>query len=71
MEILRDAGVGSGRICVDRFRLSRRADALWMAVDQLAVRDRGHVRVSEGHLLLLQGVVEEGTIAAPVSALEL
>ena len=42
-----------------------------MAVDQLAVRDRGHVRVSEGHLLLLQGVVEEGAEPAPVSALEL
>ena len=28
-----------------------------MAIDQLAVWDCGHVRVSEGHLLLLQGVV--------------
>ena len=61
VEVLRDARVGGGRICVDGLRLSRRAHALWMAFDQLAVRHRGYVRVSEGQLLLLQSVVGQGS----------
>ena len=59
VDVLRDAGVGGGRLCVDGLRLSRRADAVWMAVDQFAVRHCRHVRISEGHVLLLQGVVGE------------
>ena len=50
MEVLRNAGMGGRRLCVDGLRLSRRADALWMAIDQLAVRHRGYVRIPEGHL---------------------
>ena len=60
MDVLRNARVGCGWICVDGIRLSRRADSLWMAVDQFAVRHRGYVRISEGHVLLLQGVVGQG-----------
>ncbi len=47
----------AGGLCVDRLRLSRRAYSLRMAVDQLAVRHRGHVRISQGQLFLLQGLV--------------
>ncbi len=46
-----------GRLCLDGLRLSRRADAVRLAVDQLAVRHRGHLRFPERHLLLLQGLV--------------
>ena len=60
-----------GRICVDRLRLSRRADAVWLAVGQFAVRHCRHVRLSQGQFLLLQGVVGSGAGAASVSALEL
>ena len=51
VEVLRHARVGGGRLCLDRLRLSRRADALRLALDQLAVRHRGHVRIPQGHLL--------------------
>jgi hypothetical protein len=55
----------------DRLRLSRRANALRVALHQLAVRHCGHVRLSQGHVLLLQGVVGHGAGAASVPALEL
>ena len=71
VDILWHARVGSRRLCVDRVRLSRRTYSIWMAIDQLAVRHCGYVRISEGLLLLLQGVVGQGADAAPVSALEL
>ena len=49
VEVLRHAGVGGGRICVDRLRLSRRANALRLAIDQFAVRHCGYVRIPQGH----------------------
>jgi beta-galactosidase len=48
-KFLRHARLGSRRLCLDRLRLSRRADALRLALHQLAVRHRGHVRFSQGH----------------------
>ena len=60
-----------GRFRVDRLRLPRRAHAVQLAVHQLALRHHRHVRLPEGHLLLLPGVVERQTGAAPVPALEL
>ena len=48
VDILRHARVGGRRFCVDGIRLSRRAHALRMAVDQFAVRHRRHVRISQG-----------------------
>ena len=60
VEVLRHARVGGRRLCLDRLRLSRRAHALRLALHQLAVRHRGHVRVSQGQLLLLQGLVGQG-----------
>ena len=71
VDFLRHARLGGGRLCLDGLRLSRRADAVRLALDQLAVRHRGHVRFPEGLLLLLQGVVGQGAVAASVSALEL
>ena len=71
VEVLCGARVAVGRICLDRLRLSRRAHALRLAVDQFAVRHRRHVRLSQGQLLLLQSMVGIGTGAASVSALEL
>ena len=58
VDVLRNARLGGGRVRLDGLRLSRRTDALRMAIDQLAVRHRGHVRLPQGLLLLLQGVVE-------------
>ena len=59
------------RICVDRLRLPRRAVALSVAEHQLAIwRDR-HLRISQGHLLLLPVLVDQQTGAARVPALEL
>ena len=55
---LRGAAVARRRIRVDRLRLSRRADAVRLAVHQLALRHHGHLRLPEGQLLLLPGVVE-------------
>jgi len=71
VEVLRRAPLPGGRLRLDRLRLPRRADAVWLAVHQLALRHPGHVRFSEGQLLLLPGVVGFETRAAPVSALEL
>ena len=47
----------SRRVRVDRIRLSRRADAIFLAGGQLAVRNHGHLRIRQGQLLLLQGMV--------------
>jgi beta-galactosidase len=52
--------MGGRRLCLDRLRLSRRANTLRLALDQLAVRHRRHVRLSQGHLLLLQSLVGQG-----------
>ena len=71
VEVLRGARMAVRRLRLDRLRLSRRAHALWLAVDQFAVRHRRHVRISERQLLLLQSMVGIGTGAASVSALEL
>ncbi len=62
VDVLRHARVAGRRLCLDRLRLSRRAHALRMALDQLAIRHRGHVRISQGHFLLLQGVVERRAV---------
>ena len=67
VEVLRRARMALGRLCLDGLRLSRRAHALRMAVDQFAVRHRRHVRLSQGQLLLLQSVVGIGAGAASVS----
>src|ERR1039457_6630741 len=56
---------------MDRLRLSRRADAIWMALHQFAFRHYGRVRFREGQLLLLPGLVGDEAGGAPVSALEL
>jgi hypothetical protein len=71
VEVLRRAPVSGGRLRLDRLRLPRRADALWVAVHQLALRHPGHVRLSQGQLLLLPGMVGFEARAAPVPALEL
>src|SRR5579871_3538610 len=71
VEVLCRARMACGRICLDRFRLSRRADALRMAVDQFAVRHRRYVRFPKGQFLLLQSLVGIGAGAASVPALEL
>src|ERR1700686_5840496 len=60
-----------GRLCLDRLRLSRRTHTLRLAVDQLAIRHRRHVRLSQGQFLLLQSMVGLGVRAAPLSTLEL
>ena len=41
------------RLRLDRLRLQGRADAVWLAVHQLALRHHGQVRLPQGHLLLL------------------
>src|SRR5579872_1093121 len=69
--LLCPARMAVGGLCLDRIRLSRRADALWLAVDQLAVWHCRHVRFPQRRLLLLQSMVGLGAGAAPVSALEL
>src|SRR4051794_40815927 len=58
-------------ICLDWFRLSRGADSLRMALDQLAVWHRRYVRLPQGEFLLLQSLVGIGPGAAPISPLEL
>src|SRR5690348_15260588 len=57
VEILCDSRMVGGWLCLDWLRLSRRADAIRLAFDQLAVRHRRHVWFSQGQLLLLQGLV--------------
>ena len=57
VEVLCRTRMAGRRICLDRLRLSRRAYALWLAVDQLAIRHRGHVRISQRQFLLLQIMV--------------
>ncbi len=42
----------------------------WPSINS-QLRHRGHVRISQGQLFLLQGVVDEAARAAPVPALEL
>jgi hypothetical protein len=71
VEFLRRAAVAGRRVRVDRLRLPRRAVALRMAQHGLAVRHHRPVRVSQGQLLLLPGVVDRQAGAAPVPALEL
>ena len=69
--IFRGACVAGGRVCVDRIRLSRRTDSVFVAVHQLAFRNHGYVWVSEGQLFLLSGVVAKQNCVARFSALEL
>ena len=69
--IFRGACVAGGRVCVDRIRLSRRTDSVFVAVHQLAFRNHGYVRVSEGQLFLLSGMVARQICAARFSPLEL
>ena len=47
-----------GRLRVDGLRLSRRALAEWLAQHQLAIRHHRHLRLSEGHVLLLPVLVD-------------
>jgi len=60
---------GSRAVLPDRFRLPRRADPLLLAQRQLAIWHRRHLRVPQGQLLLLQGMVGQGTDAASFSPL--
>ena len=69
--VLRRARVAGRRICLDRLRLSRRNHAVYVAVHQLALRHSGHLRLCQGHGLVLQGVVGRGADAAHSSPLEL
>src|SRR5438477_3430350 len=71
VEILCGARVAGRRLRLDRLRLSRRAYAIWLALDQLAVRHCGYVWLPQGQFLLLQSLVGIGTSAASVSSLEL
>ena len=59
------------RVRVDGVRLPRRALALSVAEHQFAVRRDRHLRVPQGHLLLLPVVVDEQAGAARIPALEL
>src|SRR5579884_3427182 len=68
---VRFAAVPGRRLRLDRLRLSRRADALRLALHQLPLRDHGYLRLPQGQLLLLPGLVERAAGAALVSALEL
>src|SRR5208282_2056837 len=71
VEVLRRARVALRRLRLDGLRLSRRAHALRLAFDKLAVRHRGYVWLSQGQLFLLQGVVGPGTCPASIPALNL
>ncbi len=64
VELLQCAAVAGRRLCVDRLRLSRRALAKSVAEHQLAVRNYRHLRISQGHLLLLPVVVDREAGAA-------
>ncbi len=55
---LQRAALGRGRLRLDRLRLPRRADAVRLAVHQLALRHPRHLRLPQGPLLLLPGLVE-------------
>ena len=57
VEVLRRARIPARRLRLDRLRLSRRAHPLRLALHQLAVRHRRHVRLPQGQLLLLQSLV--------------
>src|ERR1035438_5705165 len=71
VEVLRREGMDSRRIRLDGLRLSRRTDPIRLAVGQFELRHRGPVRIPQGLLLLLQGLVASGTLAASFSALQL
>src|SRR6476661_212044 len=59
------------RVRMDRFRLPRRAYALWLAIGQFSIRHRRYVRLSQRQFSLLQSLVGKRPGAASVSALEL
>src|SRR5215467_3773972 len=69
--ILQCEAVAVGWIRMDRFRLPRRALAGSVAQHQFAIRNRGHLRLPEGFVLLLPIVVDFETCAAHLSSLEL
>ena len=71
VEGLRGTGLPLRGVCLDGVRLPRRANALRMALHQLALRTAGHVRLPQGQLLLSPGLVERQAGAVPVAALEL
>ena len=71
VEDLRLPSIHCRRICVDRFRLSRRAHSLQLAEHQFAFRNHGYLRIPQGQLFLLSGVVGRKSGAASFSALEL
>ncbi len=71
VEFLRRPPLALRCVRLDRLRLSRRADAILVAVHQLAFRHSRHVRFSKGRFLLLQIVVDHQHRAALAAALEL
>src|SRR5512139_601142 len=71
VELLRRAPLALGWFRLDRFRLSRRTDALWLAMHQLALRGPRYVRLPEGQLLELPVVVDAAARPAPSAPLEL
>ncbi|MNW16675.1 hypothetical protein D3C71_2156010 [compost metagenome] len=60
-----------GCLHVDRLRLPGRADALSVAMCELAFRVDGYLRIPEGQLLLHAGGLEGRADGASASALEL
>ena len=58
VELLRRAALALRRLRLDRLRLPRRADALRLAVHQLALRHPRHLRLPQGQLLVLPGLVD-------------
>src|ERR1039458_4627575 len=71
VEILRGEELDGRRIRLDGLRLSWRTVPIRLAVGQFQLRYRRPVWISEGLLLLLQGMVAPGALAASLSALEL
>ena len=71
VELLCRTSVAVGRVYLDGLRLSRRTDALWLAVHQFALWRPGHVRFPQGPLLLLSVLVDGPAGAASAAALEL
>ena len=63
--------VRRGQFRVDRLRLQRRTHPLQVALHQQPFRDHGHVRVSQGQLLLLFVMVEDQPSRSCHAALEL
>src|SRR5215813_6609377 len=71
VEDLRCARISFWRLCLGWIRLPRRALSLHLAVYQLALRRHRYLRLPQGQLFLLSGLVGIEARVAPISALEL